>query len=67
MFFLILQYLNAVNFCVKKRIHNPYQIRGEKTQRQQDSLKLDKFVNFRMKWVVLPYSEPYTEEKMQEI
>ena len=21
-----------------------------------------KFVNFRMKWVVLPYSEPYSEE-----
>ena len=39
------------------------QIRGEKTQRQQDTLKNQvKIVNFRMKWVVLPYSKPYTEE-----
>ena len=39
------------------------QIRGEKTQRQQDTLKNQvKIVNFRMKWVVLTYSEPYTEK-----
>ena len=39
------------------------QICGEKTQRQQDTFKNQvKIVNFPMKWVVLPYSEPYTEE-----
>ena len=67
MFFFNSSILKCSKFLCKKRIHNPYHIRVEKTQRQQDSLKLDKFVNFRMKWVVLPYSEPYTEEKMQEI
>ena len=35
-------------FFSEKRIHNTFQIRGDKTQTQQ--------VNFRMKWVVL-YSE----------
>ena len=30
---------DAVNYLGNKRIHNTFQIRGEKTQRQQDSLK----------------------------
>ena len=31
--------IDAVNSLVKKCIHYTFQIRGEKTQRQQDSLK----------------------------
>ena len=50
-------------FLSEKRIHNTLQIRGEKTQRQQVSLN----VNFRMKWVVLPFSESYSEETKNPI
>ena len=41
-----------------------FQIRGEKTQRQKDSLKKNKvkFVDFCTKWIVLPYSESFSEE-----
>ena len=49
---------DAVNSSLKNASLIHLQIRGEKTQRQHDSLK----TKFRMKWVVLPYSEPYTEE-----
>ena len=47
-----------------KRIRNTFQIRGEKTQRQQNSLFKNKvkFVDYLMKWIVLPYSESYVEE-----
>ena len=55
-----------------KRILNTFQIRREKTHRQQDSLKTklnlhSRVCNFildlRMKWVLLPYSELYSEDK----
>ena len=55
-----------------KRILNTFQIRREKTHRQQDSLKTklnlhsracNLILDLRMKWVLLPYSELYSEEK----
>ena len=55
--------IDAVNSFLKKRIHNTFQIRGDKTQRQQNFFKNKvKFVDYRMKWIVLSYSESYFEE-----
>ena len=57
--------LHSFKWCSKffseKRIHNTFQIRGEKTHETRFFKNQVKFVNFRMKWVVLPFSEPYTE------
>ena len=50
-------------FIFEKRIHNTFQIRGDKTQRQQNSSKNKvKFVDCHMKWIVLPYLATYFEE-----
>ena len=50
---LSLQFLNRCSeFFSEKLIYNTFQICGEKT----------KSVVFRMKWIVLPYSELYSEE-----
>ena len=59
--------LHLLNWCSKfffeKRIHNTFQIRGDKTQRQQKSLKNKvKFVDYTMKWIVVSYSESYFEK-----
>ena len=58
---LSLQFLNRCSeFFSEKLIYNTL-LCGEKTQRQQIILET-KFVVFRMKWIVLPYSESYSEE-----
>ena len=54
--------IDAVNSFLKKSIHNTFQICGDKTQRQKNSLNIVKFVDYRMKWIVLPYSKSYFEE-----
>ena len=49
-------------FFGQKRPHNSFLIREEMTQRQQDTwkLKLNSSI-FRTKWIVLPYSESFSE------
>ena len=49
-------------FFSKKRIHNTFQIRVEKTQTTRFFKNEDKFVDFRTKWSVLPYSKLFSEE-----
>ena len=58
--------LHFFNWCSQffseKRIHKTFQNLGDKTQRQRNSLKTLKSVDYYMKWIVLPYSESYFEE-----
>ena len=49
-------------FFSKKRIHNTFQIRIEKTQTTRFFNNEDKFVDFRTKWIVLPYSKLFSKE-----
>ena len=47
-------------FC-EKRIHYQFQIRGDKTQTTRFLKSKVELVDFRMKWIVLPFSETYPE------
>ena len=66
-FCVYLIHLSIFNRCSKfifeKCIHNTFQIRGDRTQRQQNSSKNKvKFVDCHMKWIVLSYLGSYFEE-----
>ena len=52
--------IDAKKIIFEKRIHNVFQIRGDKTQRFFKNMV--KIVDYRMKGIVLPYSESYFEE-----
>ena len=59
---MYLSVISPILIDAVKRIHNTFHISGDRTQRQQNSLKTVGIVDYLMKWIVLSYSELYFQE-----